>query len=336
MSESSHPSRGRRAVLCSAAVASLPLLWPTAARAQSSAWPAKPIRIIVPFAPGGGVDVLTRAVAAELSQRWKQPIVIENRAGAGSIIGADMVAKALPDGYTLLATVNPTVVANRFLYRSLPYDPDRSFDPIMLMVASDQLLLASAALPANNLKELIALAKKEPGKLNYGSYGMGSQPHLLYETIKAREGIDLLHVPYKGITPMLTALAAGEVMLGSGSVAVAQPLVAAGKIKPISVAGTKRVPQYPDVPTTVELGYPYAQTSIWYALFAPAGTPAAVLDRIRTDVKAVLSDRGFAEMHAVSKGLTVVAGDGELLSRTIREETQVTAIQIKAAGVQPE
>ena len=336
MSDTSHPSRGRRAVLCSAAVASLPLLWSTAARAQSSAWPTKPIRIIVPFAPGGGVDVLTRAVAAELSQRWKQPIVIENRAGAGSIIGADMVAKALPDGYTLLATVNPTVVANRFLYRTLPYDPDRSFDPIMLMVASDQLLLASAALPANNLKELIALAKKEPGKLNYGSYGMGSQPHLLYETIKAREGIDLLHVPYKGITPMLTALAAGEVMLGSGSVAVAQPLVAAGKIKPISVAGTKRVPQYPDVPTTVELGYPYAQTSIWYALFAPAGTPAAVLDRIRTDVKAVLSDRGFAEMHAVSKGLTVVAGDGELLSRTIREETQVTAIQIKAAGVQPE
>ena len=328
----------RRALSAVAALAAGAAGLPAAAQtaAPAGGWPSKAVRIVVPFAPGGGVDILTRAVAQELSQRWKQPVVMENKAGAGSLIGADFVAKAAPDGYTLLATVNQTMVANRFLYKSLPYDPDRSFEPVSLMVASDQLLLANAALPVNTLAELIALAKKEPGKLAYGSFGIGSQPHLLYETLKVREGIDLLHVPYKGITPKLTALAGGEVMLGTGSVAVAAPLVAAGKIKPISVAGAKRVPQYPNVPTTVEQGYAYAQTAIWYALFAPAGTPPAVLDKLRAEVKSILADPAFAEANALSKGLTVVAGDGAQLQRTIRDEVQVTAAQIKAAGVQPE
>lgn len=308
----------------------------TSQQAQAQAWPAKPIRIIVPFAPGGGVDVLTRAVAAELSQKWKQPIYIDNKAGAGSVIGADMVAKAAPDGYTLMATVNQTVVGNRFLYKNLPYDPDKSFEPITMMVIADQLLLANSALPANNLKEVLALARKEPGQLAYGSFGLGSQPHLLYETIKAREGVDLLHVPYKGITPNLTALASGEVMLGTGTVAVAMPLITAGKIKPISVAGPRRVPQFPNVPTTVEQGYAYAQTSIWYALFAPAGTPAPIVERIRTDVRAILKDPAFVATQVTSKGLTVVAGDKTQLVNRIHEETQATAEQVKAAGVTPE
>ena len=306
------------------------------APAQAQAWPAKPIRVIVPFVAGGGVDVLTRAVAAELSLRWKQPIVIDNRAGAGSVIGADVVAKAAPDGYTLMATVNQTVVGNRFLYKNLPYDADKSFEPITLMVSSDQFLLANASVPVNNLRELIALARKEPGKLTYGSFGLGSQPHLLYETIKVRESIDMLHVPYKGITPMLSALAGGEVMFGTGSLAVANPLIMAGKIKPISVAGQQRVPQMPNVATTVEEGYAYAQTSIWYALFAPKGTPAAIVEKIRSDVHAILLDPAFAERQATSKGLTVIAGDGARLRRAIQEETKIVAEQTKAAGVMPE
>ncbi|HEV7574926.1 MAG TPA: tripartite tricarboxylate transporter substrate binding protein [Caldimonas sp.] len=304
--------------------------------AHAQAWPAKPVHVIVPFAPGGGIDILTRAIANELSIRWKQPIVIDNRAGAGSLIGTDAVAKAAADGYTLLATVNQTMVANRFLYKTLPYDPDKSFEPITMMVASDQLLLANAALPANTLKELIALAKKEPGKLSFGSFGIGSQPHLLYETINVREGTDLLHVPYKGITPNLQALAGGEVMLGAGSAAVAAPLIASGRIKPISVAGSQRVAQFPKVATTAEEGYPYVRASIWYALFAPAGTPAAITARIRNDVRAILADPAFAETHAVSKGLTVIAGDREQLARTIREESASVAEQVKAAKVTPE
>lgn len=306
------------------------------AHAQAPAWPLKPVKIVIPFAPGGGVDILTRALAIRLQQRWGQPIVVENRAGAGSIIGADLVAKSAPDGYTLLATVNQTMVANRFLYKSLPYDPDKSFEPITLMVVSDQLLIAHVGLPANNLKELVALARKEPGKLAYGSFGIGSQPHLLYETLKVREGIDLLHVPYKGITPNLAALAAGEVVLGTGSAAVAAPLIAAGKIKPLTVAGAQAIAQYPKVPTSVEQGYPYVQTSIWYAMFAPAGTPVTVLDRIRADVRDILMDPVFAESNATAKGLTVVASDRAQLVRTIREESQLAGEQIKAAKVQPE
>jgi tripartite-type tricarboxylate transporter receptor subunit TctC len=303
-------------------------------RAQT--WPAKPIRIVVPFAPGGGVDVVTRAVAAELSKKWNEAIYVDNKAGAGSLIGAEDVAKAPPDGYTLLATINPTLVGNRFLYRKLPYDPDKSFEPITMMVIADQLLLATGSLPANTLQEVVALARKEPGKLAYGSYGLGSQPNLLYETIKAKEGIDLLHVPYKGITPNLTALAAGEVSLGSGTVAVASALIASGRIKPISVAGAHRLPQFPNVPTTVEQGFPYAVTSIWYALFAPAGTPAGILDRIRNDVRAVLIDPKFAEMQLTSKGLTVVGGDRAQLRTAIKEEISLAAEQVKAAGVKPE
>ena len=301
-----------------------------------AAWPSRPVRIVVPFPPGGGIDVMVRALGQELSQRWGQPVVVENKAGAGSLIGAELVARAPADGYTLLATVNQTMVANRFLYKSLPYDPDRSFEPIMMVAISDQFLLAHAGLAANDLKEAVALARKQPGGLNYGSFGNGSQPHLLYETLRTREGVELTHVPYKGIAPNLTALAAGEVVLGTGSLAVAQPMITAGRIKPIAVAGSRRVPQFPNVPTVEEQGYPYAKASIWYALFAPAGTPAGATDRIRTDVRAILNDPAFAAANAVSKGLTVVAGDRAQLVKTIADDVRLTAEQVKAAKVTPE
>jgi tripartite-type tricarboxylate transporter receptor subunit TctC len=308
-----------------------------APQAQAQAeWPTKPVRIIVPFAAGGGVDVVTRAVMAELTNRWKQPVIVDNKAGAGSLIGADMVAKAAPDGYTLMATVNQTLVANRFLYKNLPYDPEKSFEPITMMVNSDQLLLASSAFPGNNLKDVLAIARKEPGKLAYGSFGMGSQPHLLFQTIAKRENVSLLHVPYKGITPMLAALAGGEVMLGTGSAAVAAPLIAAGKIKPIAVAGAKRVAQYPNVATSAEEGYPYVQASIWYGLFAPHGTPPAVIEKIRNDVRSVLMDPAFAERVVTSKGLTVIASEPAQLRRAIAEEALLTSEQVTAAGVKPE
>jgi len=303
---------------------------------DAASYPSRPIRVIVPFDPGGGVDVLTRAVGAELSERWGQPFVVENKPGAGSMIGAEAVASAPADGYTLLATVNPTMVGNRFLFKKLPYDPDKDFTPVVMMVRADQLVLANAGLPADTLKEAVALARAKPGTLTFGSYGNGSQPHLLFEIINEREGLDLLHVPYKGITPNLTALAAGEVNLGSGSVAVARPLLEAGKIKALAVAADSRVAQYPDVSTTVEQGLPYVKASIWYALFAPAGTPPAIVKKIHADVKAILSDPAFAEKHAVAKGLTVVAGDGAALRKAIDDEVAGTAEMVKAAGVQPE
>lgn len=304
--------------------------------AMADSYPSKPVKVIVPFAPGGGIDILIRAVGAELGQRWGQPVVIENKPGAGSLIGASTVANAPADGYTLLATVNQTVVGNRFLYKELPYDPDKSFEPITMMVKADQLIVANADLPANSLKEVLDIQRRKPGSLTYGSFGSGSQPHLLFETINKNESLDLLHIPYKGITPMLTALAGGQVNLGTGSVAVVAPLIAAGKIKPISVAGDSRVAQYPNVATTTEEGFPYVKTSIWYALFAPAGTPSAIAEKIRTDVRAILRDPKFAEQFAVSKGLSVVVGDADQLRTAIKEETAATAAMVKAAGVKPE
>ena len=301
--------------------------------AQAQTYPNKPVTVIVPFAAGGGIDVLTRAIGARLSERWKQPVVFENRAGAGSAIGASLVAKAAPDGHTLLATVNQTMVGNRFLYKKLSYDPDLSFEPLTMMVRADQLIIANAQLPANSLREVVDLAKKSPGLLNFGSYGNGSQPHLLFSMIKEREKIEIAHIPFNGITPNLTALAAGEVQLGAASAGVIAPLVQAGKIKPIAVAGESLIAQYPKVSTTVQQGYPYAKVSIWYGLFAPAGTPEPIVSQIRQAVRDVLLDSQFAEQQVVAKGLNVVAGDGKQMREAIAKEVEVTSAMIKAAGV---
>ena len=307
-----------------------------AGAAQAQSYPNRPITVIVPFAAGGGVDILTRAIGARLSERWKQPIIFENKAGAGSLIGTAQVAKAPPDGYTLLATVNQTMVGNRFLYKKLAYDPDKSFEPITMMVKADQLIVANAQLPVSSLKDVVDLARKKPGTLNYGSFGNGSQPHLLFSVINDREKIDLAHIPYNGITPNLAALAAGDVQLGSGSAAVIAPLVQGGRIKPIAVAGDAPIAQYPKVTTTTEQGFPYAKVSIWYGLFAPAGTPAEIVGQIRAAVREILTDPQFVESNVASKGLNVVAGDGHQLREAIAKEVADTAAMIKAAGIVPE
>lgn len=316
------------------ALALLCLGWTGHARAQP--YPSRPVHIVVPFPAGGGIDVLVRAVCAELSTRWAQPVIVDNKSGAGSLIGAEAVARAAPDGYTLMATVNQTFTANRFLYKSLPYDPDRSFVPITLMVQSDHFILAKAALPAKTLRELVALARAEQPGLNYGSFGNGSQPHLVFETLNQQERLRITHIPYRGIAPLLTALAAGEVDLTTGSAGVAGPLLKAGKVKALAIAGKKRSPQFPDVPTTAELGYPDIQASIWYGLFAPAGTPAGVVSRIAADVRAVLAQPAFAESQARAKGLDVINSTPLELAATIREETKSVGAMIRSAGVLPE
>jgi len=304
-----------------------------AASVSAQPYPSKPVTVIVPFPAGGGIDVLTRAVAEKLSGKWKQPVIVENKAGAGSLVGTAQVARAPANGHTLLATVNQTMVGNRFLYKQLAYDPDKSFEPITMMVKADQLIVANAQLPVQSLKDAVELARKKPGAVNYGSYGNGSQPHLLFSLIKDRENLDMTHVPYNGIAPNLTALAAGEVQLGSASAGVIAPLVQAGKIKPIAVAGAQPLAQFPGVTTTVQQGYPYAKVSIWYGLFAPAATPSAIVSQIRAAVREILSDPQFVEQHVKPKGLDVIAGDGNQLRDSIAQELQETAAMIKAAGI---
>lgn len=307
-----------------------------AASASAQQFPTRVVRIVVPFPPGGGIDVLARALASELTTKWAQPVIVENRVGANGIIGAEAVTKSPPDGHTLLTAISQTFVANRYLFKSLPYDPERGFVPIALMVQFEQFLVAHPSLPAKDLKEFVALAQRERGKLSFGSFGGGSQPHLVFEMLNRKENLDLLHVPYKGIAPLMTAVTAGEVNLGTGSANVAGELLRAGRLRALAITGNQRSPLFPDVPTASELGYPYVRASVWFGLFAPAGTPAVVVDKIGDEVRILLKTPVFADKHVTSRGLEVVAGTSQQLAATIREETLVVGEMMRAAGIKPE
>jgi tripartite-type tricarboxylate transporter receptor subunit TctC len=302
-----------------------------------AAYPDQPVTVVVPFPAGGGVDVLMRQVAAALSEKWHQPVIVLNKVGAGSTIGATFVARARPDGYTLLATVNQTMTGNRYLYRSLAYDPDRSFAPITMMVKSDQLVVANPQLPVHSLAELVKLARSKNGiALNYGSYGNGSLPHLLFGTLNHREHIAIAHIPYNGIAPSVTALLGGEVQVGLGSSAVLNPFIQAGRLRPLAVTGDKRLPGYPNVPTVAEQGFPYARMSIWYGLFAPRDTPPAIVKEVGDQVRAILKDPTFAARHLTPTGLQLVANSGSELASAIQAESKSTEEMVKAAGIVPE
>lgn len=301
-----------------------------------AAYPTKVVRVVVPFPPGGGIDILIRAVAAELTTKWGQPVIIDNKAGAGTLIGADTVARAPADGHTLLATVNQTVTSNRYLYKSLPYDPNKSFVPIMEMVESEQLIVAHAAVPAKDLKELVALARREPSKVPFGSYGNGTQPHLLFALMNKRENTELIHVPYKGVAQLMTAVASGEVAVSTGSGSVAGGLIQSGRMKPLAITSKQRSPLFPDVPTAQEQGYGYMNASIWYGLFAPAGTPPAIVDKINADIGAILRDPDFAQKNATSRNLRVVASTPQQFQAAIRDEAAAVGEMVRAAGITPE
>jgi len=293
------------------------------------------VRIVVPFAAGGGVDVVVRAMGPDLTARWGQPVIVDNRTGAGSLIGAEAVARAPADGYTLLATTSQTFTSNRYLYKTLPYDPDRSFVPITLMVRADQFLLATPSLPANNLKELVALARARPNTVSYGSWGIGSEPQLTYEQLNKREKLTLLHVPYKGVAPVLTALTAGEIQLSVGSAGIAGALIQAGRVKPLALAAESRSTKFPDVPTTAELGFPYMRAAIMIGLWAPAGTPAAVVERIGNDVRGILKTPAFADKYLTRPGYIGVASSADELTNLLREETVRVGEVVQAANIKP-
>jgi tripartite-type tricarboxylate transporter receptor subunit TctC len=306
-----------------------------AGAAEIQDYPSRLVRIVVPFPPGGGVDIVIRGVAQELSVKWGTAVIVENRAGAGGTIGTEAVYRAPPDGYTLLATVNQTVTTAPYLFKSLQYDPSK-LTPVTLMVQSDNFVLANPAVPANSLRELVDLVKKEPKKWTFGSFGRGSQPQLFYEYLNDKEGLDLLHVPYNGISPLLIAMIAGEVSLTTGSAGVAGEFLRAGKLKALAIAGQKRSAQFPDVPTTQEAGFGYLQSSIWYAVFAPPGTPARIVDKLATDMRAILQRPDFSQRHLTSKGLDTIASTPEELADVVKNETAAIKTMMEAAKIQPE
>jgi tripartite-type tricarboxylate transporter receptor subunit TctC len=298
-------------------------------------FPSRTVFIVVPYPAGGSTDALARAIANELSKLWKQAVVVENMGGASSIIGTHKVADATADGYTLLLTIDPTVVSNRFLYKELPYDPDKSLIPITMVAKSGQLVIANPSFPAKNLRELVDDARRTPGKVAYASYGMGTQPNLLFETIGKHEGVHFLHVPYKGIAPVVNAVMTGEVQISVASPAAAGAMVRAGKIKALAIGGAKRSSQFPDVPTIAESGYPYVNSVIWWGMFAPGGTSAQLVDRINHDVASVAKQPDFIKKYFAAFGLDPVMDTPAEFAAAIRSDVKVTAEMVKAAGVKP-
>lgn len=270
------------AVLAVSSVAAAALAW-------AQTYPTKPIRIVVPFPAGGTSDILARAIGQKLTEEWKQPVVVDNRPGAGANIGAEIVAKSPPDGYTLLLastihTINPS------LYAKLSYDPVRDFSPITLIAATSQVLVVHPSVPVKTVKEFIAYAKKRPGELHYSSAGNGSQPHLTAELFKARTGIHIVHVPYKGAPPAMTDLLAGHVALTFATSPSAVPHVRSGKLRALGVSTLKRISALPEVPTIDEAGVPGFEASGANGLVGPAGLSPAVVEKLNAAVVRIVND----------------------------------------------
>jgi len=321
------PSIPRRGLLATA------LTLPAAARAQSD-FPSRSIRIVVPFAPGGSSDVSARLVGTHLANRLGRPVVVENRAGAATVIGTQEVARSAPDGYTLLLTPPPFVIT-QFAYPNLPYDPVRDFRPVALLVLSPNALLVRAGLPAQSFAEFVALAKARPGALNYASPGNGSLPHVAFELLKLRAGIDVQHVPYRGGGPAVADLAAGRVDAMIASPLEASGQVQGGLVRPLMVAGTPRISAWPQVPTADEAGLAGFSTPGWFGLSAPAGVPDAIVTRLNAEIRAVL-DMAEVKARLSDLGAAAAPGTPAEFGALIAAQRAQWSEAVRAAGVRVE
>ena len=301
-----------------------------------NAWPLKPVRIVVAYPAGGGIDVMARQLAGKLSGPWGQPVVVENKPGANTIVAADAAAKAARDGHTILFTTDATFSINPHLYAKLPYDAERDFIPVTMLVLLQQMLVAHPSLQANTLEELIRLAKAKPGSINYASYGSGSQPHLSGEMLKHKAGIDLVHVPYKGISLAVPAVIAGEVQLTFSGIASGMGPLRAGRIKAIAIGGKSRSPLLPQLPTFAELGYPEVETHAWFGLFLPAGSPQEAVSRIHADVRRILDEPEFRQKQLIDRGYEVVGSSPDEFAAYIKRDSESRQRAVKISGARAE
>jgi tripartite-type tricarboxylate transporter receptor subunit TctC len=299
--------------------------------AFAQAYPNKPLRIMVPFPPGGSTDIMARNLATELSKSLGQPVVVENKAGANGNIGSAEVAKAAPDGYFLLLSGIGTNAINHSLYSSMPYDSLRDFEHITQLAEGPNVLLVNPNFPAKSVQELIALAKAQPGKLNYGSNGNGSSGRLAMEMLRQATGIDMVHVPYKGGGPSMLALIAGEVPMLFTNQDQALPQVKAGKVRAIGVASEKRNPAYPDVPTIAEQGIPGFAAVSWFGLSAPAKTPPDIIKKLHAEtVKAINQPEFRSKLEA--NGFVVVGNTPDQFHAFVKSENEKWGKAVKASG----
>jgi len=282
----------------------------------AQSWPQKPVRLIVPYPAGGLTDVLARGLAMEIGKLWGQPLLVDNRPGASTIIAADALARSAPDGYTLGMLDKTAIALNPFLFSKLPYDPQKDFAPVVNMVQNSNVLVVNADLGIGSMQELIALARAKPGSINYGSFGLGSVVHLDTEALAALAGVRFTHIPYKGIAETLPAVASGQIQFTLSGIPPAMPLLRQGRLKAIAITSRERVAQIADVPTFVEAGINLVSES-WFGLLVPAPTPRNIVDRIAADVGRVITQREFGERFITGVGLKLINDGPEKMAATM-------------------
>ena len=315
-----------------AALALAALLFPLApCVAQESDWPSRAIQIVVPYTPATGADILARVLGPKLAERWKVPVVTENRAGASGNIGTEVVAKAAPDGYTLLC-VATSFGTNPAINRKLPFDPVKSFVPVIQLARSSVSVVVTPSLPAKSMREFIALARSEPGKLYYSSPGNGGPQHLAMELLKLDAGINLIHVPYKGSGGALADLVGGHVQAMIVSLQTVAPYVQSGKLRMLAVMSSERSEAFPDVPTLKELGLPDLEVDTWYGVFAPAGTSGAIVAKLNGELNALLRQSDVRELMA-KQGMITVGGTPERFGELVGKELARWSRVVAAAGI---
>lgn len=298
--------------------------------AHSQPYPTRPIRLVVPYPPGGGTDIIARIVGQKLTENLGQQIIVDNRGGAGGTIGTDIAAKSVPDGYTILMAPTSHVI-NPSIYSKLPYDTVKDFVPITFAVSATILLVVHPSVPAKSVKELIALAKARPGQLNFGSAGNGTVFHLAAELFKRQAGIDMVHVPFKGGGPTIANLVAGQVSLAFETMLALSPFLKAGRVRALAVASAKRSSVMPELPTIAELGFPSIVAENWYGVYAPAGTSKAIISRLNTEIVKILRTQEVKERFQ-GLGTEVVASTPEELAEYIRTEIEKWSKTAKEAG----
>jgi tripartite-type tricarboxylate transporter receptor subunit TctC len=309
-----------------------------AALAQAQSYPSRPITVIVTATPGGVTDVVARALGQQMTKDWGQPVIIVNRGGAGHILGEEAIAKAQPDGYTLMVAESGSVVINPLIYPKgkLPFDTEKDFVPISGLVKINQALLANKALPVNNAAELIALAKQEPGKLTYGTAGIGSAPHMNIELFADMAGVKFTPVHYRGATPALNDVRAGTINLMSVSVSLALPPYHAGELKILGIGSAKRVPQAPDIPTVAESGLPGYQAVAWFGLFGPVAMPHDIVMKLNAEVQRVFNDPAFRTHFLDPQMFESMAGSPDEFAAFIKTEQTKWSKIVRDANIKLE
>lgn len=306
-----------------------------AANVGAQSYPVKPVRLIIPFSAGGGTDIFARLIGRKLHENMGQPFVADNRAGAAGIIGCEMVAHATPDGYTLLMGTTGTHTTNPAVYTKLPYDPIKDFAPVSLVAESPFVLLVHPALPAKNVRELIAHAKSKPGQLTYGSSGVGSSSHLGFELFNLMAGIKGVHVPYKGLAPAMSDVISGQLTMTWNSITASAPAIKNGQVRPLGIGSQKRSALMPDIPTIAESGLPGYELGSWYALFAPAGTPSPIVQQLRNEVVKAIGDPSLQQQFAALSA-EPVGSTPEELRAVLQKDLAKWAKVARAANVKAE